>query len=190
MDKLKVGRVLIGLTFSVAAWAQGLSTINGSVADPSGSVIPAAKITVIEVETSLPRKAVTNAEGNFVISSLRPTHYRMIVEAPGFRTFNQTGITLLADDSITFNVKLELGSTTENSERGGIRCAGGYDDRHAAAGGRFRPHGRTAAQRPESRAIDSTGGRRGERSLRRRRPGADQDIPRRGDHLGQRRALQ
>jgi len=113
MDKLKVGRVLVGLTFSVAAWAQGLSTINGSVADPSGSVIPAAKITVIEVETSLPRKAVTNAEGNFVISSLRPTHYRMIVEAPGFRTFNQTGITLLADDSITFNVKLELGSTTE-----------------------------------------------------------------------------
>src|SRR5437763_1097922 len=64
MDKLKVGRVLIGLTFSAAAWAQGLSTINGSVADPSGSVIPAAKITVIEVETSLPRKAVTNAEGN------------------------------------------------------------------------------------------------------------------------------
>jgi hypothetical protein len=53
MDKPKVGRVLVGLTFSAAAWAQGLSTINGSVADPSGSVIPAAKITVIEVETSL-----------------------------------------------------------------------------------------------------------------------------------------
>jgi hypothetical protein len=113
MDKLKAGRVLVGLTFSAAAWAQGLSTINGSVADPSGSLIPAAKITVIEVETSLPRKAVTNSEGNFIISSLRPTRYRMIVEAPGFRTFNQTGITLLADDSITFSVKLELGSTTE-----------------------------------------------------------------------------
>src|SRR3954466_943513 len=108
MDKLKMGRVLAGLILSATAWAQGLSTINGSVADPSGSVIPAAKITVIEVETSLPRNAVTNSEGNFVISSLRPTHYRMIVEAPGFRTFSQTGIILLADDSITFNVKLEL----------------------------------------------------------------------------------
>ena len=72
MDKLKVGRVLVRLTFSAVAWAQGLSTINGSVADPSGSVIPAAKITVIEVETTLPRKAVTNSEGNFVISSTRP----------------------------------------------------------------------------------------------------------------------
>src|SRR3954468_363258 len=113
MRKLNVVRVLLGLILSASAWAQGLSTINGVVVDPSGSVIPAAKITVIEVETSLPRNAVTNSEGNFVISSLRPTHYRMIVEAPGFRTFSQTGIILLAAHSIPFNVKLELGSTSE-----------------------------------------------------------------------------
>jgi hypothetical protein len=66
-----------------------------------------------EIAARIPRMALTNSEGDFVISSLRPTRYRMIVEAPGFRTFNQTGITLLADDSITFNVKLELGSTQE-----------------------------------------------------------------------------
>src|SRR4029077_19181642 len=52
-------------------------------------------------------------EGFFVISSLRPTRYRMRGEAAGFRTFTQTGITLLADDNITLSVNMALGSTTD-----------------------------------------------------------------------------
>src|SRR5438477_9323282 len=106
-------RAGLALSLTAVAWGQGSSTINGSVADPSGAVVPAAKISVVEVDTHLTREAITNAEGFFVISSLRPTRYSMTVEASGFRSYHQTGITLLADDSITIGVKLELGSTAE-----------------------------------------------------------------------------
>jgi carboxypeptidase family protein len=106
-------KAVLAFCMTAVAWAQGSSTINGTVADPSGAVVPGAKITVVEVETHLSREAITNSEGFFVLSSLRPTRYRMTVEASGFRTFNQTGITLLADDSITISVKLDLGSTTD-----------------------------------------------------------------------------
>src|SRR6266403_3426831 len=98
-------RVVLALSLMAVAWGQGSSTINGSVADPSGAVVPGAKITVVEVDTHLSRDAITNAEGFFVVSSLRPTRYSMTVEAAGFRTHHQTGITLLADDNITIGVK-------------------------------------------------------------------------------------
>jgi len=112
MNRLLIGTVIaLGLTAEL--WAQGSSTINGSVADPSGAVVPSAKITVVEVDTHLSREAVTNTEGLYVLSALRPTRYTMTVEASGFRTFNQTGIVLLADGTVTLNVKLDLGSTTD-----------------------------------------------------------------------------
>jgi len=104
-----LGLSLSTLVFSTLAWGQASSTINGSVTDPSGSSIPNAKITITEVETSLARTTVSNSDGLYVISSLRPTNYTLSVEAQGFRTFTQTGITLLANDFVTIDMKMALG---------------------------------------------------------------------------------
>jgi hypothetical protein len=95
------------------AWGQGISTLNGTISDPSGATIAGVKITVTEVDTGLAREAVSNAEGLYVLSSLRPTRYELTVDAPGFRQFKQTGITLQANDNATINVKLEVGSASE-----------------------------------------------------------------------------
>ena len=105
--------LLLGFLLTAAAWGQGVSTINGTVIDPSGAVIPGAKLTVTEVDTSLSRTMNSNADGLYVFSSLRPTRYSLRVEAPGFKNVTQTGITLLANDNVTINLKLELGSASE-----------------------------------------------------------------------------
>src|SRR5438445_12776091 len=104
---------LLGIFFSAAAWSQGLSTISGNISDPTGAMIPSARITVREVGTDLARTATTGPDGYYVMSSLRPTNYALTAEAPGFRTLSQTGITLLADESVTMNLRLEPGATTE-----------------------------------------------------------------------------
>ena len=103
--------LLAGLSLSLIGWAQGLSTISGSVTDPTGSVVPSARITVLEVGTGLSRTAVSSSDGYYAITSLRPTDYNLTLEAPGFRTYSQTGITLRANESVTMNLKLELGPT-------------------------------------------------------------------------------
>src|SRR5690349_20551959 len=102
-----------GFLLSTIAWGQGSSTINGTVTDASGAIIPGARITATEVETSLSREAVTGAEGLYVISSLRPTRYTLTATAQGFRQFVQTGVVLMADETATINLRLELGSTSE-----------------------------------------------------------------------------
>jgi hypothetical protein len=112
------GRVTLNLFLSFAlcfssAWAQGLSTINGSVTDPSGAVIPNAKISAVEVDTTLSREAVSNSDGLYVLNGLRPTRYNILASAPGFRPLTQAGIVLEANDAITINLKLEIGATSE-----------------------------------------------------------------------------
>ncbi len=86
------------------ALSQGLSTINGAIADSSGALVAGAKITVTEVDTGLPRETVSSSEGLYVLSSLRPTRYALTVESPGFRRFTASGITLQANDTTTINV--------------------------------------------------------------------------------------
>lgn len=106
-------KVVFTLLFCASVRGQGISTLNGTVTDPTGAAVPGVKITAIEVDTRLTRGAISNAEGLYVLSSLRPTRYELTVDAPGFRQFKQTGITLQANDNVTVNVKLEIGSNTE-----------------------------------------------------------------------------
>ena len=98
---------------SAVTFGQGLSTINGIVTDPTGAIVPNATINVVEVDTGLSRSTVTNTEGVYNLSSLRPTTYMLTVDAAGFRQTKQSGILLQANASVTINVKLEVGEATQ-----------------------------------------------------------------------------
>ncbi len=104
---------ILSLVLATSANAQGMGTIVGTVTDPSGAVVPSAKIALTESGTGLSRTALSGPSGNFVLPSLRPSNYSLTVEATGFRQFNQQGITLQADQTVTVNVKLVLGRSAE-----------------------------------------------------------------------------
>src|SRR5690242_11019580 len=107
------GTCFAALVCSGSLFAQGLSTINGSVSDSSGAVIAGARITVVEIDTGLARSTVSNSEGIYVLGSLRPSRYTMTAEAAGFSKFTESGITLQANDTTTFNVRLQVGGINE-----------------------------------------------------------------------------
>jgi hypothetical protein len=77
-------KLLIVSLFCAACWSQGISTVNGSVTDSSGAVVAGAKIVATETETGLSRETVSNADGLYALTSLRPTQYTLTVEATGF----------------------------------------------------------------------------------------------------------
>lgn len=106
--------ILAASLFCVAAWSQGISSINGTITDPSGAVIPGVRITATEVDTGLTRETVSSVDGIYVLSALRPTSYTLSVAVQGFRQFNQTGLTLQADATVTINIKLEVGAANES----------------------------------------------------------------------------
>ncbi len=62
------------------------ASLEGIVQDPSGAVIPSAKVQVVNTSTNVQTPATTNSEGRFYVASLQPGGpYTVIVEASGFK---------------------------------------------------------------------------------------------------------
>ena len=101
------------LLVTVSSYAQGLGSIAGRITDPEGASVANAKVTALQVGTGFSRSALSDTEGLFVIPSLQPATYDLSVEANGFSTARESGIVLLADQTLTVNVGLKLGMTTE-----------------------------------------------------------------------------
>jgi len=120
MRLCKEGRV-VGLFVTLAllsgmAIAQTTSgTITGTVVDPSGAIIPGAKITLTDEATKDTREATGSDAGEFVFAALRPSTYAITVEKPGFQLFRQTGIILSTSQRLGLGeVRLTVGQSTES----------------------------------------------------------------------------
>ena len=98
-----------------AAFAQGgsTSTINGTVTDTSGAVIPGASVLVKNAATAGTSEAVTNSDGQFTIPALNPGKYSVTVTLTGFKTATVTDVELRAGVPAGVNVKLEVGGVAE-----------------------------------------------------------------------------
>jgi hypothetical protein len=101
------------LSCASLALGQGSGSIVGTVTDPSGALVPGAEVTITETGTMFSRSATTDEQGYYVIPSLRPANYGLKVTAQGFRQYEQKEFTLLADQTLTVNVGLQLGSSVE-----------------------------------------------------------------------------
>ena len=92
------------------AYGQGLGTITGTVVDPSGASVAAATVTLTQFKTGAISTEETQQGGLFVFPSVSPADYKLDVTAKGFKKYEQAGIAVLADQSLTLNVTLQVGS--------------------------------------------------------------------------------
>ncbi len=95
-------------------YGQAFGTISGIVTDPSGAGVPGAKIVATETLTGFSRTVTSGSTGEYVIPNLRPTEYTLTVEAKGFKKAIRKGITLLANQAATVDIRLQLGTTVQS----------------------------------------------------------------------------
>jgi hypothetical protein len=69
-------------------------TILGTVTDPSGAVVPGAKVTVKNTGTGLERSTETSGDGSYSLPELPIGTYTVTVVQQGFQTFVTTGVTV------------------------------------------------------------------------------------------------
>jgi len=91
-------------------------TINGVVTDPTGAVVPNAKVTATDVATSAVRETVSSGAGEFAFSDLPLSSYNIKVEAAGFQATEVTGVQVLAGKIYTLPVKLSLAQEASTVE--------------------------------------------------------------------------
>src|SRR5690242_16042227 len=91
-----------------AVYGQGLGSIVGTVTDPSGGLVPSATVKITDEGTSLTRDTTTNAQGYYVVPSLRPSNYSVTVEAAGFAPVTRKSVELQADQTVTVNLAVSV----------------------------------------------------------------------------------
>ncbi len=108
---------LLLTTTALVGWSQVVSaTLLGTVTDASGAVVPNAKVTITETQTSVVHTEQTNASGNYIVPNLPPGVYAVTVEATGFKKESRRDIALRVDTNTRVDVQLQPGSMTETVE--------------------------------------------------------------------------
>src|SRR5688500_10245116 len=93
--------------------SQEAGQIIGTVTDKTGAVVVNATVKATEVRTGFSRSTVSGSDGTYFLPGLRPAAYEVIAENTGFRGFRRSGVELLANQSLTLNITLEVGAVTE-----------------------------------------------------------------------------
>ena len=89
---------------------QGASAgVFGNVVDSQGAVVARAKVTLLHLATNQVRTTTTDSAGEFRFPLLPLGEYRVTVEQPGFKRYEQPGLRLQVNDTAKLDVKLELG---------------------------------------------------------------------------------
>jgi outer membrane receptor protein involved in Fe transport len=86
-------------------------TVTGSVTDPQGAVITGAKAELRNIGTNQTRISPTNDAGIYRFDAVDLGTYELKISATGFRAYTAKGIEIQANQTATFDAKLETGGT-------------------------------------------------------------------------------
>jgi hypothetical protein len=106
--------ILCGMLLSTAAaLGQFSSSIEGTVTDSSGAIVPNAKVVLTGIATGAENTTKSNSSGYYKFPSLGPGSYRVTVTAPGFGTQTVDQILLIAEQTRGVAITLRPASETQ-----------------------------------------------------------------------------
>ena len=104
------------LAICIPATASGqvlYGSVVGNVNDSSGSAVPDATVTIVEVSTGFTRQATTNPLGQFQFPSVPGGVFKITVSKTGFSTFAREDLSVSPNSVSRIDVALEVGAITE-----------------------------------------------------------------------------
>lgn len=105
---------VVCVAVGISAAQEVRSSITGRVSDPSGAAIPDAQITVTQQQTGIAAHTKTDSSGNYTVPELDPGVYSIKAEKQGFSTETETGLPILAQETVRGDLKMKVGSVTED----------------------------------------------------------------------------
>src|SRR2546427_269784 len=107
---LAVASLWMGFCVS-SAFAQSTNAeLSGRITDPNGLPVPKVKIEAVNVLTNVSTSTETNEAGIYVIASLQPAIYRILVQKEGFDSIVKPNVELHVEDHVVINFALRIGS--------------------------------------------------------------------------------
>src|SRR5579864_5874357 len=110
MSAMKKFRIATGLIFCALGQLSAqnpTATLVGTVTDPTGSAVMAAKVEVRNSGTNEVRKAETDHRGEFTVPYLAPGIYDVSISQTGFRMLHETGLELQVEQQARMQYQLQ-----------------------------------------------------------------------------------
>src|ERR1051325_7978802 len=102
------------MTLAPAALAQQpTGSIEGTVTDPQGAVVPNASVTAKSKATNLTRTVTSNDEGRYKSTQLPPDTYEVRAAATSFKTSVAPEVAVAVGTNVALDFKLEVGGAAE-----------------------------------------------------------------------------
>ncbi|MBV8672148.1 MAG: carboxypeptidase regulatory-like domain-containing protein, partial [Acidobacteriaceae bacterium] len=105
------------LTSGLSLYAQvDEGSIKGVVTDPTGAVVPNAKVTLLNTDQGLTLETTTTGAGEYTFTPVRIGHYSITAAAAGFATTTQQNLSVNVSQNLRVDVQLKPGSATQTVE--------------------------------------------------------------------------
>ncbi len=105
---------LAALLFTPAVHAQFRGSIQGVVTDPSGAVIPDAKLTLTNDATNEKQETTSNSDGIYNFNALPPGTFTLTAEHSGFETKTYNHVEITPEQTNSFNVQLAISAQPQS----------------------------------------------------------------------------
>lgn len=105
--------LLVSAFIAPLAQAQFRTAIQGTVADPSGAVIPDSMVTLVDKQTNQTLTSTTNSEGIYNFNGLPPSTFKLTISADGFATKVIDDLKVIAEQQNSVNITLAVGQKAE-----------------------------------------------------------------------------
>lgn len=88
------------------------TSLRGVVKDPSGAVVPGAKVTLVNPANGQTLSATSSAAGEYAFTQIPPAHYTIVVSAAGFGDQKKTA-ELIVDQPATIDFEMSVQATAQ-----------------------------------------------------------------------------
>jgi hypothetical protein len=112
--ELAVGVAFVVLLVCGSVFAQGTTSIRGTVKDPQGNVIAGATVTARDLATNSTRSTTTADNGTYNFELINSGEYSLEVEAKGFKKGVVTQVQALVAKPTNVDIQLEVGNVSES----------------------------------------------------------------------------
>ncbi len=114
MHSSKSGLIVVFILTAAIAWGQGsVGTLNGTILDQAGAVVPGATVVATNAATNVEQTTTSTSAGAYTIPYMPAGTYKVRVSAPGFRTSEANNVILRVAETLTLNITLEVGAVSE-----------------------------------------------------------------------------
>ena len=109
--------------FTLPGFSQFRASLQGTVTDPTGAIIPGATVTLTDNATNHTSTTTSSGSGVYTFNALPPDQFTLTVTASGFKKKTLSNVQILPEQANAVNVTLNLGQTTQTVTVSGSQAA-------------------------------------------------------------------